>query len=94
MEQWDKDYIDFVVPGHITLKKGGSGRFQFGTVDGETDYRIEKVERTERLEFSWEGFAETDHACGKGWAVIEESRLHGRLFFHLGDDSWFKAEKE
>jgi hypothetical protein len=93
MEQWDKDFIDLVVPGHITIKKDGSGNFQFGAVEGNIDYRIEKCGDVERLEFSWEGNDECDPTCGRGWALIEDDELHGRLYFHLGDDSWFRASR-
>jgi hypothetical protein len=49
MEQWDKDFIDLVVPGHITIKKDGLSNFQFGAVEGNIDYRIEKCGDVERL---------------------------------------------
>jgi len=75
------------------LKKDGLGNFQFGAVEGNIDYQIEKIGELERLEFTWEGHDEFDPACGRGWAVIEGNELHGRLYFHLGDDSWFKATK-
>ena len=94
MEQWDKDFIDLVVPGHVTLRKGGDGNFQFGAVEGESDYRIEKIADIERLEFTWAGYDESDPVCGRGWAVIEGNELQGRLYFHLGDDSWFKATRK
>jgi hypothetical protein len=29
MDQWDTDYIDMEVPGHITINKDGMGHFQF-----------------------------------------------------------------
>jgi hypothetical protein len=93
MELWDKDFIDLVVPGHITLEKDGVGNFQFGAVEGEIDYRIERIADLERLEFTWAGQDETDPECGRGWAVLEGNELHGRLYFHFGDDSWFKAKK-
>jgi len=93
MEQWDKDFIDLVVPGHIALKKNRLGSFQFGAVAGEIDYRIERIGDLERLEFTWEGQDDNDPACGRGWAVVDGKELHGRLYFHLGDESWFKATK-
>jgi hypothetical protein len=93
MEHWDSDQIDLVVPGHITFEKDDLGKFQFGTVRGELDCRVEKREGP-RIEFSWEGETENDPACGRGWAVIKEGELHGRLYIHLGDDSWFRAVRE
>ena len=91
MEQWDQDFIDLVVPGHITLKEAGQGSFQFGAVEGKIDYRIEKVANMERFEFSWAGYDEFDSVCGRGWAVIEGNELRGRLYFHFGEDSWYRA---
>ncbi len=92
MEHWDKDYIDLVVPGYIYFDKDGLGEFQFGVVRGFIDCRIEKYSEFERIEFSWDGENETDSACGRGWAVIKENQLHGRLYIHNSDDSWFIAE--
>jgi len=57
------------------------------------DYRIEKTGEIERLEFSWEGQDENDVAIGRGWAIIQNDQLEGRIYFHLGDDSWFKAKR-
>jgi hypothetical protein len=42
MEQWDQDYIDLVVPGYIAFREDNLGEFQFGTVHGGIDYRIER----------------------------------------------------
>jgi uncharacterized protein YndB with AHSA1/START domain len=93
MEQWDRKYIDMVVPGHFTFGKNGMGEFQFGTVRGEMDCRMEKREGRDRLEFTWEGDEEGHPACGRGWAEVEGKEMKGRLFFHLGDDSGFAARK-
>jgi hypothetical protein len=93
MEYWEQDFIDLVVPGYILFKEGGEGSFQFGAVEGEIDYRIEEVGGIERLDFSWAGYDEGDPVCGRGWAVINGDELQGGLYFHMGDDSWFKARR-
>lgn len=36
---------------------------------------------------------EMDPACGRGWAVIENGELRGRIFIHLGDDAEFLARR-
>lgn len=36
MEQWDKDYIDMVAPGHITIGNDGMGSLLFGAVEAES----------------------------------------------------------
>ena len=91
LELWDSDYIELVVPGHITFEKDNLGEFQFGTVHGWLDCRIENYDGIERIEFSWEGQSDTDPACGRGWAIKKDKELHGRLYIHLGDESWFRA---
>ena len=93
MDAWDQAYVNMDVRGHFTFKKDGTGLFQFGLVQGEMDCRVESGERGARIEFSWEGQDELDPASGRGWAVIENAELHGRIFFHQGDDSTFRATR-
>jgi len=68
------------------------GYFQFGVVEGQLDYRIEKIGDVERIEFFWGGQSENDPASGREWAVINGDYLEGRIYIHLSDDSWFKAK--
>jgi len=89
MEMWDQDFIDMEVPGHFTFEKDGRGNFQFGLVQGDMDYRVDGS----RVEFSWFGNDEMDEASGRGCASIEHGELIGRIFFHRGDDSEFRATK-
>jgi hypothetical protein len=93
MEVWDQEFVNMDVPGHFTFEKDGLGFFQFGMVQGELDCRVETGDRGARIEFSWEGQDETDPGSGRGWAVIENEELCGRIFIHLGDDSAFRAQK-
>ena len=93
MEAWDQDYVNMEVPGHFTFNKDGTGQFQFGLVQGEMDCRVESKNGKERIEFSWEGQEEMDSASGRGWALIENEELRGRIFIHLGDDSAFRAKR-
>ena len=93
MEAWDQEYIDMEVPGHFTFNKDGTGHFQFGLVQGEMDCRSENKGGKARIEFSWELQEELDPATGRGWAVIEDEELKGRIFFHQGDDSAFRAKR-
>ncbi|MEV6322457.1 hypothetical protein AB0M45_14875 [Nocardia sp. NPDC051787] len=40
------------------------------------------------------GLDEGDKVSGRGWAVlIDDQTIRGHLFFHLGDDSSFRAER-
>lgn len=93
MDEWDQDFVDLVVPGHIRIRRDGSGSFQFGAVQGEMDCRLEKSADNTILGFSWDGSDECDQASGRGWITVNGKRMEGRIFFHLGDDSNFTAEK-
>jgi len=93
MELWDRDFIDMETEGYFQFGNDEMGDFQFGLVQGQIDYRIEKIDGIERLEFSWEGQDEDDEKHGRGWAIIKNDYIDGRFYFHLGDDSWFKAKK-
>ena len=91
MEQWDRDYIDMVSPGHIVFKKGATGQLHFGCVEAELDWRF--VADTERVEFTFTGFDEGDEVSGRGWAKVQGTRLTGRIVFHQGDESGFAASE-
>ena len=93
MEMWSQDFIDMETEGYFSFETEELGCFQFGLVQGRIDYRIEKTGDIERLEFTWEGQDENDEALGRGWAIIKNNHIEGRFYFHLGDDSWFKAQK-
>ena len=93
MEVWDQDYVDMEVPGYIRIDSEGIGRFQFGLVSGGIDGRVEHHGVTVRFDFSWSGQDENDPALGRGWAVIEDGELRGRIYLHMGDDSAFRAIK-
>jgi hypothetical protein len=94
MDEWDQDYIDLEMNGYIRFNDDKTGNFQFGTVQGFIDYRIQKYGKQARIEFSWEGCNDTDPGCGRGWAIIEKGQLTGHLFIHMCDDSAFIAKKQ
>ena len=93
MELWDIDFIDMETEGYFQFDKDEMGYFQFGLVQGQIDYKIERIDEIERLEFSWEGQDENDDAIGRGWAIRKNAYIEGRFYFHLGDNSAFKAKK-
>ncbi len=93
MEVWDQEYIDMEVPGFIRIGSDGTGQFQFGLVSGDIDGRVAQCSNTPRFEFSWSGQEEEDPVCGRGWAVVENGKLRGRICLHLAEDSAFRAIK-
>ena len=57
-----------------------------------------EIKVTERAECigdqSWQGSDEGDDVSGRGWAGLNpDGRLEGHIYFHLGDDSAFRAER-
>jgi hypothetical protein len=92
MELWESDDIDMLRPAHIRFNRDGTGEFQFMAVQGEMDCRFGERDGRPIVEFSWCGSEEMDQSCGRGWATLDaKDELHGRFFFHLGDDSAFSA---
>ena len=91
MEQWDRDYIDLDGQGLISFEKDGLGTLRFGAVEVGLDYRTDPRAKERRIEFSFEGYNDADPCSGRGWAEIRDGGLFGRIFFHRGDESWFKA---
>lgn len=77
MSDWDQDYVDMEVPGHITFDKGSTGSFQFGLVQGQMDCRVDK-QRERRIEFTWHGFDEGDEMTDRGHAEIKNGDLQGQ----------------
>jgi hypothetical protein len=93
MEMWAQDYVDLEGPGHITFERGRRGSFQFGAVRAYVDSRTVKSSEGLRIEFSFAGDNDMDPTCGRGWATVVGDELHGRLFFHVGDESSFRATR-
>jgi len=93
MEVWDREAFELEGPALITFEPDGTGAFNLIAVHGWIDARFLAREGRDAVEFSWEGNDERDPASGRGWAILAGDRLEGRLFFHLGDDSAFTAER-
>jgi len=94
MESWNADYINLVSPGHLTFDPEGSGSMQFGAVNVDLDWRVQDIRSEQKLEFTFEGFDEGDPVSGRGWATISGPEMTGRIYFHDGDESGFKANRE
>ena len=92
MDMWDREAIDLVQPGFIEFTGDGFGSMGFIAVEGELDCRDVARDGRPGVEFSLEGHDEYDPASGRGWAVLNpDGSLDGHIYFHLGDDSAFRA---
>jgi len=95
MEMWERNEIEEQRPARIQFHRDGTGELHFLVVQGGIDCRFQMRDGRAFVEFSWSGFSEMDETCGRGRAELEsDSRLKGRVFFHLGDDSAFAAVRQ
>jgi hypothetical protein len=94
MDLWDHDAIELLGPALLEFRADGTGTLGFIAVEGYVDWKSSAGHATERVEFSWDGNDEGNAVSGCGWAeVAEDGSLHGRIFFHLGDDAGFRASR-
>jgi hypothetical protein len=95
MDVWDREAIDLVGPAFIEFDSKGNGALGFIAVEGVLDARRSMSGDRPRLDFSWEGNDEGHPVSGRGWVELEpDGALRGHIFFHLGDDSAFRAVKD
>lgn len=93
MDLWEQDFIDEEVEGYFEFASNNIGSFQFGYVQGQIDYRPGIREGRPCVEFTWDGSDELQPVQGRGWATLDGDEIAGMIFFHLGDESEFKAKK-
>ena len=92
MDLWDPEAIDLLGPGFIQVGADRSGQFRFIAVQGWMDCHHGQRDGRPCVEFTWEGDDDGDPASGRGWAALDEDgSLRGHIYFHLGDDSGFRA---
>jgi hypothetical protein len=95
MDLWDDEDVGLVAPGFIEFGPNHSGSLGFVAVQGVIDWRETSRDGRSGLEFSWDGFDDSDPASGRGWAVLEDDgSVRGHIYFHLGDDSGFRGKRD
>jgi len=88
MEVWDKDAIDLVETGYISIK-GKKGHLHFICVDGQME--IQKI--NDKYMFTWEGTDECDPSSGYGDFTCSGNTITGRIYILDSDNSSFVAVK-
>lgn len=92
MDLWDLEAIDLVGPGFFEFGGEDAGHFGFIAVQAGMDCRHSERDGRPCVEFTWDGWDEGDQVSGRGWATLEDDgSLRGHLYFHMGDDSGFRA---
>jgi hypothetical protein len=91
-DRWNLEDIDLMESGFIEFSQDRTGQFGFLAVRGWMDCRHGERGGRACVEFTWAGEDEGDQVSGRGWAgLTEDGSLGGHLFFHLADDSGFRA---
>jgi hypothetical protein len=67
--------------------------FVYTVNDVGNDYRVVQRDGQPAIDFTFDQIDEGDRASGRGWAELTGGELHGRIFFHQGDDSAFIARR-
>ncbi|MBI4392726.1 MAG: hypothetical protein HY556_02875 [Euryarchaeota archaeon] len=93
-EVWDREALDLVAEATLTLGAKGQGHASFIAVELDLDYRVVMRDGLPGIEFSFRGIDEGDEVAGRGYAVLKDGQLEGRMFFHQGDDSSFVATRK
>ena len=95
MTEWDDDYLNEELEAFIEFGGNDLGKFQFGYVQGDVDYRTTEYDGKPAVEFSWEGGDGADGTplTGRGSGVLDGGEVHGMFFIHRGDESGFVAVK-
>jgi hypothetical protein len=81
--------IDLTEMGYVRIS-GKKGEIHFICVDGQMDIR---KAGNNKFKFSWDGSDECDAASGFGDFTYKDDILIGRIYFHNGDDSSFRAKR-
>ena len=93
-EMWDQEALDLVVPAHITFEPSGLGEMELIAIGASIDYRLDQVDGSPIVEFSWWGFDDMEPTSGRARAAVERDTMSGKLFIHQGDESRFVAKRE
>jgi hypothetical protein len=90
---WAAADLDEFAPAHITFGASGGGKLSLIAIEADIDYRVGERGGKPAVEFSWEGSDDGQPISGRGWALLGEGQLAGRLFIHGGDETSFVAKR-
>ena len=90
---WAAADLDEFVPAHITFGASRRGELALIAIEADIDYRIGERGGTRAVEFSWQGFDDGQPISGRGWALLGDGQIAGRLFIHQGDETSFTAKR-
>ena len=68
------------------------GFLKFCGMEASVDYELSEKDSKPFIEFTWWEPHRLPH-CGRGWARIDGDSMQGKIYFHAGDRSVFKAQR-
>ena len=92
LKDFDTDYADLCGPANVEIDTRGTGSMNFGAVEMELDCKMD--DQNERvLCFTFEGADEGDPISGRGYCLVDNDDMIGRMYRHFGDKFDFKARR-
>ena len=91
MELWEQEDVELMGPTYIEFGSNKEGQFNFIAVEGCMNCHHTIKDGQPFVDFTWDGNDKCDAVNGRGWATILKGVLCGRIYFHQGDNSEFKA---
>jgi hypothetical protein len=90
---WARADLDEFASAHITFGADRQGELAFVAIEADIDYRVGKRDGKPAAEFSWQGSDDGQPISGRGWALLDDHQIVGRLFIHQGDETTFTAKR-
>ena len=92
-ELWDTDALDTMQPAFIKFDDESIGSFGMIVISAGIDCRFGTRDGKPLVEFTFDGDDDGHPCTGRAWGVIDDGKIRGRMYIHLGDDSGFVAER-
>jgi hypothetical protein len=90
---WAPADLDEFAPAHITFSANRHGKLALIAIEADIDYRVVRRDGKPAVEFSWQGSDDGQPISGRGWALLGDGQIAGRLFIHQGDETSFTAKR-
>lgn len=82
--------IELFEPPMLWIHDSDRGLLKFCGIEADVSYEISERDGRPFGEFTWLEPSRKPQ-CGRGWAVVDGETMNGRIYFHAGDQSEFRA---
>jgi hypothetical protein len=92
MQGFDQDMVEMDGPALFRIHDERKGYLEFLGMKVDVDFEMSERDEQPFAEFTWWEPHRLPH-CGRGTMTLNGATLEGKIYFHGGDRSVFKAEK-